>query len=108
MVSYTFPHPVELAAASPEPAPSTYRTFLMSTSQRSEPELDRLDCSAPGRGAWKVLVEPESRRVRVRHNRTASAYTIFYGTRTERTRDDAETYATAMCAVLNALKAKRC
>jgi hypothetical protein len=46
--------------------------------------------------------------VRVRHARTRSTHTIFYGTRTERTREDAEEYATALCAVLNALKAKRC
>jgi hypothetical protein len=33
--------------------------------------------------------------------------TVYYGTRTERTREDAEEHATALCAVLNALKAKR-
>jgi hypothetical protein len=54
-----------------------------------------------------VLVEPEERRVRIRHSRTRSAYTVFYGTRTQRTREDAERQATALCAVLNALKAKR-
>jgi hypothetical protein len=71
-------------------------------------DLDRLDCSTPGRGPWSVLVEPERRRVRVVRRRSKSAYTIFYGTRTERTLEDAEQYATALCAVLNALKAKRC
>jgi hypothetical protein len=70
--------------------------------------LERLNCREPGRGAWKVLIEPEARRVRVRHARTRSAHTIFYGTRTQRSREDAEAYATALCAVLNALKEKRC
>jgi hypothetical protein len=32
---------------------------------------------------------------------------VFYGTRTERTLEDAERYATAMCPVLIAQKAKR-
>ena len=72
------------------------------------PDLSRLDCTDPGRGSWKVTVEPEQRRVRVRNGRTGSAYTVFYGTRTERTKEEAEAHATAFCAVLNALKAKRC
>ena len=81
----------------------------MPASRRSEPDaLGALNCLEPGRGSWKVLVEPESRRVRVRHARTRSAHTIFYGTRTERTNEDAETYATALCALLNALKERRC
>ena len=81
----------------------------MPASRRSEPDtLAALNCLEPGRGSWKVLVEPESRRVRVRHARTRSAHTIFYGTRTERTKEDAETYATALCALLNALKERRC
>jgi hypothetical protein len=32
---------------------------------------------------------------------------VYYGTRTERTQEDAEIQAMALCAVLNALKAKR-
>lgn len=32
---------------------------------------------------------------------------VYYGTRTERTLEDAEQQATALCAVLNALRAKR-
>jgi hypothetical protein len=72
------------------------------------PTLRRLDCSAPGRGSWSLVIEPEKRRVRVIRRRSKSAYTVFYGTRTERTLEDAERYATALCAVLNALKAKRC
>ena len=72
------------------------------------PDLRRVNCTEPGRGAWKLLSEPESRRFRVRHMRTGSAHIVFYGTRTERTREEAEEHATALCAVLNALKAKRC
>ncbi len=71
-------------------------------------DLSKLDCTEPGRGAWKVLVEPDQRRVRVKNGRSGSVYTVFYGTRTERTKEDAEAQATAFCAVLNALKAKRC
>ena len=82
----------------------------MPTSRRSDSEdsLEALNCLEPGRGSWKVLIEPESRRVRVRHARTRSAHTIFYGTRTQRTKEDAERYATALCALLNALKERRC
>jgi hypothetical protein len=81
----------------------------MPTSRRSDPnQLENLNCLDSGRGPWKLLVEPEARRVRVRHTRTRSAHTIFYGTRTERTREDAELYGTALCALLNALKEKRC
>jgi hypothetical protein len=32
---------------------------------------------------------------------------VFYGTRTKRTQEDATAQATALCAVLNAFKAKR-
>ena len=80
----------------------------MATTDSSLQDLQRVDCTMSGRGQWRVLLEPEQRRVRVRHQRTRSACTIFYGTRTQRTREDAERHATAICAVLNALKAKRC
>ncbi len=69
--------------------------------------LERVDCTAPGRGAWHVSAHPERRCYVVEHRRTASKHVVFYGTRTERTREDAEAHATALCAVLNALKAKR-
>lgn len=70
-------------------------------------DLRRVDCTEPGRGAWRVIARPERRCYDVRHQRTASKHTIFYGTRTERTREDAEQYATALCALLNVLKEKR-
>ncbi|HTK48585.1 MAG TPA: hypothetical protein VL328_11485 [Gemmatimonadaceae bacterium] len=69
--------------------------------------LRRIDATDPGRGAWRVLPRPERRCFLVEHRRTRSRMTVFYGTRTERTIEDAEAHATAMCAVLNALKAKR-
>lgn len=69
--------------------------------------LRRVDCTAPGRGAWRVIARPERRCYQVRHQRSASKHTIYYGTRTERTRETAEEYAIALCAVLNVLKEKR-
>jgi hypothetical protein len=69
--------------------------------------LRRLDATDPGRGAWRVLPRPERRSFVIEHRRTRSRMTVFYGTRTERTLEDAEAHAIAMCAVLNALKAKR-
>ncbi len=42
-----------------------------------------------------------------RRARTKSGHTIFYRLLTQRSRDDAEEYATVLCAVLNALKTKR-
>ncbi len=80
-------------------------TSTRTTSQGSA--LDRVDCTAPGRGAWSVLAQPERRAFVIEHRRSASTHTVFYGTRTERTRAMAEEQATALCAVLNALKAKR-
>jgi hypothetical protein len=71
-------------------------------------DLRRVNCAEPGKGAWRLLIEPERRRVRVRHSWTKSTYTVFYGTRTQRTREDAEVLATALCATLNALKTRRC
>jgi hypothetical protein len=78
-----------------------------STSSPASPSLRRVDCTQPGRGPWRLLARPERRCYQVRHQRTRSLHTIYYGTRTERTREAAEEQATAMCAVLNALKAKR-
>ena len=73
----------------------------------ADPSLCRVDCTAPGRGAWKVTARPERRCYVVEHRRTRSKQVIYYGTRTQRTAEDAEVHATALCAVLNALKAKR-
>jgi hypothetical protein len=77
------------------------------TVARDTQSLRRVDCTEPGRGPWKILPRPEERSYQVQHRRTRSTLTIYYGTRTERTREDAEEQATAVCAVLNALKAKR-
>lgn len=54
-----------------------------------------------------MIARPERRCYQVRHQRSASKHTIYYGTRTERTRETAEEYAIALCAVLNVLKEKR-
>jgi hypothetical protein len=70
-------------------------------------ELRCVDCTDPGRGSWRVLPRPKRRCFVIEHRRTRSRLTVFYGTRTERTVEDAEAHATGVCAVLNALKAKR-
>ena len=70
-------------------------------------DLRRVDCTEPGRGAWRVFPRPERRCFLIEHRRTRSRLTVYYGTRTERTRKSAEEHAVAVCAVLNALKAKR-
>jgi hypothetical protein len=80
----------------------------MATSSAVRPsDLRRVNCTEPGRGPWRLVFRPERRCYQLRHRRTRSTHTIYYGTRTERTREDAEQYAIALCALLNALKAKR-
>ena len=69
--------------------------------------LRRVDCTDPGRGAWRVIARPQRRCYVVEHRRTKSKQIVFYGTRTERSREQAEEQATALCAVLNALNARR-
>ncbi len=69
--------------------------------------LRRVNLTEAGKGAWRILLEPEKRRYRVVHSRTKSSYTVFYGTRTQRSVEAAEVHATALCAALNAIKAKR-
>ena len=71
------------------------------------PDLRRLDCSVPGRGPWRVIPDIANRSINIRHSRSHFVHKVYYGTRTERTEEDAERQATALCAVLNALKAKR-
>lgn len=78
----------------------------MAASLRSMP-LHRVDCTDPGGGPWRVLPRPKRRCFLVEHRRTRSRLTVYYGTRTERTVEDAEAHAIAVCAVFNALKAKR-
>ena len=66
-----------------------------------------MDCTNPGKGPWKVVQDLANRSVNVRHSRSGYVHRVYYGTRTERTEEDAEVQATAICALLNALKAKR-
>jgi hypothetical protein len=68
--------------------------------------LSRLNCTVPGRGPWHLTSDPAARRVIVKNSRSGAKHVVFYGTRTKRTREDAERHATALCAVLNALKAR--
>ena len=70
-------------------------------------QLRRLDCTDPGRGPWKVVPDLRNRAVLVKNARSGYAHKVYYGTRTNRTLEDAEIQAIALCAVLNALKAKR-
>jgi hypothetical protein len=70
-------------------------------------ELRRLNCTIPGRGPWHVVPDIRNRSVNVRNRRSGFVHRVYYGTRTKRTEEDAETQAIALCAVLNLLKAKR-
>jgi hypothetical protein len=70
-------------------------------------DLRRFDCTNPGRGPWKVVPDLGNRSINLRHATNGYVHRIYYGTRTQRTQEDAEAQATAMCAVLNAFKAKR-
>jgi hypothetical protein len=70
-------------------------------------ELSRLDCTNPGRGPWKVVPDIRNRSINVRHQRSRYIHRVYYGTRTDRTQEEAEAQAVALCAILNLLKAKR-
>ena len=70
-------------------------------------DLRRLNCTLPGRGPWKVFPDISNRAILVKNTRSNFSHKVYFGTRTERTQEDAEIQATALCAVLNALKAKR-
>ncbi len=72
-----------------------------------EANLKRLDCTNPGKGPWKMVPDLSNRAVLVKNGRSGYSHKVYYGTRTRRTLEDAEVQATAMCAILNALKAKR-
>lgn len=48
-----------------------------------------------------------NRAILVKNTRSGFAHKVYFGTRTERTQEGAEIQATALCAVLNVLKAKR-
>jgi len=54
-----------------------------------------------------VVPDIANRSINVRHSKSRYIHRVYYGTRTERTQEDAEAQAMALCAVLNALKAKR-
>lgn len=69
--------------------------------------LKCLDATKPGTGPWRVVPDIARRGVRIKNTRSGYSHTIFYGTRTKRTLEEAEVQAIAMCAVLNLLKAKR-
>lgn len=71
------------------------------------PELRRLNCTDPGRGPWRVRLDARNRAVNIQHRRSRFIHRVYYGTRTGRTEADAVVQATALCAVLNAVKAKR-
>jgi hypothetical protein len=70
-------------------------------------DLTRFDCTDPGKGPWKVVPNLPKRSVDIRHARNGFVHHVFYGTRTERTEEQAEVQATALCALLNHFKAKR-
>lgn len=70
-------------------------------------KLDKLDCTNIGKGPWKTVPDLANRAVLVRNSKSGFSHKVYYGTRTERTEEDAERQAVALCAVLNALKAKR-
>lgn len=70
-------------------------------------DLRRLDCTNPGRGPWAVVPDLANRSINLRHKKSGFLHRVYYGTRTERTQEDAEIQANALCAVLNALKSKR-
>ncbi len=70
-------------------------------------DLSCLDCTDPGRGPWQMVPDLANRSIKVRHKRSGYVHRVYYGTRTDRTQEDAEQQAVALCAILNALKAKR-
>ena len=71
------------------------------------PDLRRLNCTDPGRGPWSLRLDVANRAINIQHKRSKFIHRVYYGTRTERTEEDAMIQATALCAVLNAVKAKR-
>ena len=70
-------------------------------------DLRRVDCTSPGRGPWRVVPDIPNRSINVRHQKSRYIHKVYYGTRTDRTQEDAEVQAMALCAILNLLKAKR-
>ncbi len=72
-----------------------------------EVNLRRLNCTVPGKGPWHTVPDLSDRSILIRHRRSKYTHRVYYGTRTGRTQEDAERQAMALCAVLNAFKAKR-
>jgi hypothetical protein len=70
-------------------------------------DLSQLDCTNPGKGPWQVVDDVTNRSVNLRHRTTRFVHRVYYGTRTQRTQDQATQQATALAALLNVLKAKR-
>jgi hypothetical protein len=68
--------------------------------------LQKLNCKVTGKGPWGMTPDTDTRSVIVRNLRNGFAHRVYYGTRTGRTLEGAEELATALCAILNALKAK--
>jgi hypothetical protein len=90
------------------PCPAEDRQASLQFPMNMSPvELRRLNCTVPGRGPWQVVPDIANRSINVRHRKSCYIHRVYYGTRTERTQEDAEIQAMALCAVLNALKAKR-
>jgi len=54
-----------------------------------------------------LRLDVANRAINIQHKRSKFIHRVYYGTRTERTEEDAMIQATALCAVLNAVKAKR-
>ena len=53
-------------------------------------DLRRLDCTAPGRGPWQVVPDIANRSINLRHRKSRYIHRVYYGTRTDRTQEDAK------------------
>ena len=97
------------AACLPILAASSYShtAITLRTSMATSINLRTFDCTNPGRGQWKTILDVRNRAVLVRNTRSRFVHKVYYGTRTERTEEEALVQATAICALMNALKAKR-
>jgi hypothetical protein len=73
----------------------------------SQVNLRRLNCTDAGKGPWHSVPDLSNRAIKVQNRRSHFIHYVYYGTRTKRTQEDAETQAIALCAILNAVKAKR-
>lgn len=69
-------------------------------------QLERLNCKTPGKGHWGMADDPDTSSVVVRNMLNGLAHRVYYGTGTGRTLETSTRLATALCAVLNATKAR--